>query len=87
MALAMARDHGLDEHTVRILKIAMGRKMLGERPRLITAPRLECRGELGLIDQSILKRKDSEQELTFGVSSHGRRSGTVAGFARPDLNF
>jgi hypothetical protein len=71
----VARDQGFYEPAVRGLEVMPSREMFRQRLRLIAAPRLERREELVLIDDPVLERENSEQQVAFGVSSHGVISG------------
>ena len=73
-------------------QVAAGVQVVGQAPGLVAGPGLEGGDELALVDQAVLKREQSEEEMAVGGGSHGvapivvGRSGEApASVAGPDI--
>ena len=52
-------------------QVAAGFQVVGQAPGLVAGPGLEGGDELALVDQAVLKREQSEEEMAVGGGSHG----------------
>jgi hypothetical protein len=67
-------------------QVAAGFQVVGQAPGLLERPRLERRDELTLVDDAVLQREQSEEQIAVGRGSHGEapKSGGQSG-AGPSL--
>ena len=57
------------------VEVAAGDEVVGQAPGLVEGPGLEGGDELALVDQAVLKREQSEEEMAVGGGSSWRDSG------------
>ena len=53
------------------VEVAAGYEVVGQAPGLVAGPGLEGEHELALVDQAVLKREQSEEEMAVGGGGHG----------------
>ena len=53
------------------VEVAAGDEVVGQAPGLVAGPGLEGGDELALVDQAVLKREQSEEEMAVGGGGHG----------------
>src|SRR5262249_20574308 len=74
--------HHLDCGTLGVVQVTEADEMGGQVAGLVQGPGLEGSHELGLVDQAVLKREQSEEQMAVGGDGgHGRARG---GEAAPD---
>ena len=74
----MEADHRVEYRALVRVKVATCHHVIGQAACLIKRPGLKSRDELPLADQSVLKRKQSEQKVPLGRKRRapmGRGSG------------
>ena len=69
--LEVAGHQRLDGGPVLRVEVAAGEEVLGQRACPVAGPGLEGGDEGALVDQSVLKREQSEQEMAVGGGGHG----------------
>ncbi len=67
----MPRRQRLDGGAVFVVQVAACLQMVGQAPGLVAGPCLEGGHELALVDQAVLEREQSEEEMAVGGGSHG----------------
>jgi hypothetical protein len=67
MLLEMAGDQRKDGASVVGVEITERDQMIGERPPFFECPGLKCGDQFHLVDQTILERKESEQQVAARV--------------------
>ena len=53
------------------VEVTSGDELVGQAPGLVAGPGLEGGDELALVDQAVLKREQSEEEMAVGGGGHG----------------
>ena len=70
MPLDVPVHQSLDGRTIKSVEVAAGFLVLGQALRLVAGPGLERGDELAVVDQPVLKREQSEQEMAVGGGGH-----------------
>ena len=65
-------------------QVAPGFQVVGQAPGLVERPGLERGHELALVDDPVLKREQSEQEMAVGGGGHGEAPGQERRPRHPD---
>ena len=71
MFLVVQPHHRLDRGPSIGVQVAAVDQVFGHRAALVATPGPEGGDELGLIDQAVLEREQSEEEVAVGVGGHG----------------
>jgi hypothetical protein len=53
-------------------QVAAGFEVIGQAPGLVAGPGLEGGDELALVDQAVLEREQTEEEMSVGGGGHGK---------------
>ena len=65
-------------------QVAAGFQVVGQAPGLVERPGLEGGHELALVDEPVLKREQSEEEMAVGGGGHGKAPGQGVVPGKPD---
>jgi hypothetical protein len=66
----MASHQSLDGRAIVRVQLAAGLQMVSQALRVIERPRLEGGHKLALVDQTVLKREQSEKEMAVSSGCH-----------------
>jgi hypothetical protein len=71
----VALHQGIDHESVFVVEVSALDKMIGERSGAIEHPGLESSHELDLVDQPVLERQKTEEQIAIGSDGgHGAAS-------------
>ena len=71
VAINVQSGQAFQQRAMRPVEEAERDKMIGQWPLFVASPRLERPDELDLVDQSVLEREQSEEEMAVGGGGHG----------------
>ncbi len=84
MGLEVDRDEPLEQCPPGGIEVAAGFEVVGQAAGLVEGPGLEGGHELALVDDPILQREESEEEMTVGIGGHGEAPVHGVAPAKPD---